>query len=103
MGHFAAGDWLPIDLSRAMAALANANNGNSPFPALRSFSLKFLLFKLMLMSGVVKLTSGDDCWWNLTALDYHYWSQPLANSVRLGGRTKVRNGSSISQSRFVSS
>src|SRR5437667_155236 len=44
-------------------------------PAL--FCLKFLLFKLMLMSGVVKLTSGDDCWLNLTALDYHYWSQPL--------------------------
>ena len=41
------------------------------------FLLKFLLFKLMLMSGMVKLTSGDDCWWNLTALDYHYWSQPL--------------------------
>jgi len=31
----------------------------------------------MLMSGVVKLTSGDASWWNLTALDYHYWSQPL--------------------------
>jgi hypothetical protein len=31
----------------------------------------------MFMSGVVKLTSHDDCWWNLTALDYHYWSQPL--------------------------
>jgi len=31
----------------------------------------------MLMSGVVKLTSGDNSWWNLTALDYHYWSQPL--------------------------
>ncbi|PWT80463.1 MAG: hypothetical protein C5B58_11630 [Acidobacteria bacterium] len=44
-------------------------------PAL--FLLKFLLFKLMLMSGMVKLTSGDDSWWNLTALDYHYWSQPL--------------------------
>jgi lipase maturation factor 1 len=41
------------------------------------FLLKFLLFKLMLMSGVVKLTSGDDCWWDLTALNYHYWSQPL--------------------------
>jgi predicted DCC family thiol-disulfide oxidoreductase YuxK len=41
------------------------------------FLLKVLLFKLLLMSGVVKLTSGDDCWWNLTALDYHYWSQPL--------------------------
>src|SRR5580765_5253587 len=41
------------------------------------FLLKVLLLKLMLMSGVVKLTSGDDTWWNLTALDYHYWSQPL--------------------------
>ena len=41
------------------------------------FLLKLLLFKVMLMSGVVKLTSGDDSWWNLTALDYHYWSQPL--------------------------
>jgi predicted DCC family thiol-disulfide oxidoreductase YuxK len=41
------------------------------------FLLKLLLFKLMIMSGVVKLTSGDDCWWDLTALDYHYWSQPL--------------------------
>jgi hypothetical protein len=41
------------------------------------FLLKLLLFKLMLMSGVVKLTSGDDSWWNLTALDFHYWSQPL--------------------------
>jgi lipase maturation factor 1 len=44
-------------------------------PAL--FLLQFLLFKLMLMSGVVKLTSGDASWWNLTALDYHYWTQPL--------------------------
>ena len=44
-------------------------------PAL--FLLHFLLFKLMLLSGVVKLTSGDASWWNLTALDYHYWTQPL--------------------------
>ena len=41
------------------------------------FLLKLLLFKLMLMSGVVKLTSGDESWWNLTALDFHYWTQPL--------------------------
>jgi len=33
------------------------------------------------MSGVVKLTSGDDSWWNLTALDYHYWSQPLPTVI----------------------
>jgi predicted DCC family thiol-disulfide oxidoreductase YuxK len=41
------------------------------------FLIKLLLFKLMLMSGVVKLTSGDSSWLNLTALDYHYWTQPL--------------------------
>jgi lipase maturation factor 1 len=50
------------------------------------FLLKLLLFKLMFMSGVVKLTSGDNAWgwidhsfhWDaLTALDYHYWTQPL--------------------------
>jgi predicted DCC family thiol-disulfide oxidoreductase YuxK len=41
------------------------------------FLLQCLLFKLMFMSGIVKLTSGDDSWANLTALDYHYWTQPL--------------------------
>ena len=46
-------------------------------PRLGLFMLKLLLFKLMFMSGVVKLTAGDDSWWDLTALDYHYWSQPL--------------------------
>src|SRR6266850_2084098 len=45
------------------------------------FLLKLLLFKLMVMSGVVKLTSGDDSWWDLTALDYHYWSQPLPTVI----------------------
>jgi predicted DCC family thiol-disulfide oxidoreductase YuxK len=58
----------------------------SPVSRAGLFLLKALLFKLMLMSGVVKLTSGDDSWgwlnhsfhWSaLTALDYHYWSQPL--------------------------
>jgi predicted DCC family thiol-disulfide oxidoreductase YuxK len=48
-----------------------------PTPRAALFLLKLLLFKLILMSGVVKLTSGDDSWWHLTALDYHYWSQPL--------------------------
>ena len=49
----------------------------APYLGVGLFLLKLLLFKLMFMSGVVKLTSGDDSWWNLTALDYHYWTQPL--------------------------
>ena len=53
----------------------------APFSGAGFFLLKLLLFKLMLMSGVVKLTSHDDAWWNLTALDYHYWSQPLPTVI----------------------
>ncbi len=52
-------------------------NEPAPLSRLALFLLQFLLFKLMLLSGVVKLTSGDASWWNLTALDYHYWTQPL--------------------------
>ena len=62
---------------RELMWLLRPPNATTPVSQPALFLLKFLLFKLMLMSGVVKLTSGDDCWWNLTALDYHYWSQPL--------------------------
>jgi lipase maturation factor 1 len=49
----------------------------SPISPWAHFLLRWLLFRLMFMSGVVKLTSGDDSWWNLTALRYHYETQPL--------------------------
>jgi predicted DCC family thiol-disulfide oxidoreductase YuxK len=39
--------------------------------------LRWLLFRFMLMSGVVKLLSGDPNWWNLSALSYHFTTQPL--------------------------
>jgi predicted DCC family thiol-disulfide oxidoreductase YuxK len=39
--------------------------------------LRWLLFKLMFQSGCVKLFSGDPTWRNLTALRYHYETQPL--------------------------
>ncbi len=41
--------------------------------------VRFLLFRLMVMSGVVKLASGDATWRDFTALEYHYWTQPLPN------------------------
>jgi hypothetical protein len=37
----------------------------------------WLLFRLMLSSGVVKLQSGDPTWRALAALMYHYETQPL--------------------------
>jgi lipase maturation factor 1 len=39
--------------------------------------LRWLLFRLMFLSGVVKLASGDAAWRDLTALRFHYWTQPL--------------------------
>jgi hypothetical protein len=39
--------------------------------------LRWLLFRLMFGSALVKLTSGDPSWHNLTALQYHYETQPL--------------------------
>ncbi len=39
--------------------------------------LRLLLFKLMLQSGLVKILSGDAAWRDLSALTYHYWTQPL--------------------------
>jgi predicted DCC family thiol-disulfide oxidoreductase YuxK len=39
--------------------------------------LRWLLFRFMFMSGMVKLLSGDPNWWNLSALSYHFVTQPL--------------------------
>ncbi len=38
---------------------------------------RLLLFKLMFLSGLVKIMSGDAVWKNLTALNFHYQTQPL--------------------------
>ncbi|MEI7939743.1 MAG: lipase maturation factor family protein [Verrucomicrobiota bacterium] len=39
--------------------------------------LRWLLFKLMLQSGCVKLLNGDPAWRSLSALRFHYETQPL--------------------------
>ena len=39
--------------------------------------LRWLLFRFIFMSGMVKLLSGDPNWWNLSALSYHFLTQPL--------------------------
>jgi predicted DCC family thiol-disulfide oxidoreductase YuxK len=39
--------------------------------------LRSLLFRLMFMSGLVKLASGDATWRGWTAMRYHYETQPL--------------------------
>ncbi len=50
-------------------------------PPLARFLLRWLLFRLMFLSGIVKLTSGDSTWRDLTALTYHFETQPLPNPL----------------------
>ena len=47
-----------------------------PSPAIL-WLLRWLLFRLMFSSGIVKLASGDPAWRTLAALTYHYETQPL--------------------------
>jgi predicted DCC family thiol-disulfide oxidoreductase YuxK len=38
---------------------------------------RWLVFRYLFLAGIVKLLSGDPTWHELTALEYHFWTQPL--------------------------
>ena len=42
---------------------------------------RWLLFRLMFLSGAVKLLSGDPTWHSLTALTVHFQTQPIPTPV----------------------
>ncbi|MFN4174716.1 MAG: lipase maturation factor family protein, partial [Parachlamydiaceae bacterium] len=44
-------------------------------------SVNFLLFRFHFQAGAVKLASNDRNWRNLTAISYHYETQPLPNTI----------------------
>ncbi|MFQ5482015.1 MAG: lipase maturation factor family protein [Nitrospinaceae bacterium] len=46
-------------------------------PVIVVWLLRWLLFRLMFLSGVVKLASGDPAWSGLKALAFHFETQPL--------------------------
>jgi Lipase maturation factor len=47
----------------------------------RAWLAWWLVFRLMFLSGCVKLMSGDPTWRHLTALRYHYETQPLPTPI----------------------
>jgi len=75
--------WDVLLLETALLALFLARwrllpaRSDTAVPALGLLLLWWLLFRLTFASGLVKLTWHDPTWHNLTALDYHYWTQPL--------------------------
>ncbi|XP_026963949.1 lipase maturation factor 2 isoform X3 [Sagmatias obliquidens] len=64
---------LPPRHKQAQGRLA----GVPPHEDLPFWLVRWLLFRLMFASGVVKLTSRCPAWWGLTALTYHFETQCL--------------------------
>ena len=58
-----------------------ASDRNSSPPKFTVWLCRWLLFRLMFSSGVVKLASGDETWRALTALNFHYETQPLPTQL----------------------
>ena len=49
-------------------------------PVLVLFLLRWTLFRNMFGAGLIKLR-GDDCWRDLTCMEYHYETQPMPNPL----------------------
>ncbi|ELY61475.1 hypothetical protein C491_01417 [Natronococcus amylolyticus DSM 10524] len=49
-------------------------------PAVVFLLLQWVLFRNMFGAGLIKIR-GDDCWRDLSCLDYHYETQPIPNPV----------------------
>ncbi|XP_067129726.1 lipase maturation factor 2-like isoform X2 [Centruroides vittatus] len=54
---------------------------NKPYDTVNLWLLRWLLFRVMFASGVVKLLSNCPTWWNLTALTIHFESQCIPTSL----------------------
>lgn len=80
--------WDALLLEAGLLAVLFAPGGLRPFgrdepapsDAVR-WSVYLLVFKLFVLSGAVKLLSGDESWRDGSALDFHYWSQPLPHRL----------------------
>ncbi|XP_075246846.1 lipase maturation factor 1-like [Convolutriloba macropyga] len=50
------------------------------YPFVQIMTLRFHLFRIMVACGLVKIF-GSPCWRDLTAMCYHYYTQPLPNPL----------------------
>lgn len=87
-GPFLSFQWDILLVEALLVAIPYAPSGwrprlkDAPEPSVVAvWLMRLLVFKLILSSGVVKLTSGDPTWRDLTALDYHFWTQPLPHAL----------------------
>jgi hypothetical protein len=54
---------------------------NVPISPLVAFAFRWMLFRIMMGAGLIKLRSGDKKWKNATAMNYFYETQPVPNPL----------------------
>ncbi|XP_071961241.1 lipase maturation factor 1-like isoform X1 [Antedon mediterranea] len=53
---------------------------NTPTPVVTLFGFRWLIFRIMIGAGLIKIR-GDQCWRDLTCMNYHYETQPVPNPI----------------------
>lgn len=53
---------------------------NTPTSFIVLFGYRWLIFRIMLGAGLIKIR-GDQCWKDLTCMNYHYETQPVPNPI----------------------
>jgi lipase maturation factor 1 len=51
-------------------------------PWIHIWGNRWLLFRIMIGAGMIKIR-GDECWRNLTCMNYHYQTQPVPNPISI--------------------
>ncbi|MDY7083226.1 MAG: lipase maturation factor family protein, partial [Halobacteria archaeon] len=71
--------WESMLLETGFLAIFLGAGSSSP-PLVIILLLKWLLFRNMFGAGLIKIR-GDECWRELTCMDYHYETQPMPNPL----------------------
>ena len=71
--------WESMLLETGFLAIFLGAGASGP-PVVVIWLFKWVLFRNMFGAGLIKIR-GDDCWRDLTCLDYHYETQPMPNPL----------------------
>jgi len=76
---FYAFGWESLLLEAGFLAIFLGNDATAP-PALVLVAFRWLAFRVEFGAGLIKMR-GDQCWRDLTCLDYHHETQPMPNPL----------------------
>jgi hypothetical protein len=78
-GTFYSFGWETLLLEAGFLAIFLGNADIAP-PLLAIFAFRWLAFRVEFGAGMIKIR-GDECWRNLTCMDYHHETQPMPNPL----------------------